>query len=260
MRHLAAPGAVLVFDETGQEKKGGATAGFGRQYTGTTGQVSNAVVAVYCTYASALRHCLIDSDLYVQKHWTKDPQRCERAGLGGDFISMCGTQPCATDQPRAPGRSTKGSSRAPDRACPPFVQEGKLLVTWQTLQLDSGGWGKGQLPALVAWTGAPACTAWRHGPRDRARNRRPSVGSRAPPGRGCRAHGRRSRRHGRHERVVEQSGACRGAAAPHERPSTRSGDEKQLRAEIDRAGFTVLPYTHPYCPIRTRTARAVTGR
>ncbi|MFD1276601.1 IS701 family transposase [Streptomyces kaempferi] len=85
VRHLAAPGAVLVFDETGQEKKGESTAGVGRQYTGTTGQVSNAVVAVYCTYASALGHCLIDGDLYVQEHWTTDPQRCERAGLGGNF-------------------------------------------------------------------------------------------------------------------------------------------------------------------------------
>ncbi|MET8537899.1 IS701 family transposase [Streptomyces sp. NPDC005065] len=85
VRHLQAPGAVMVFDETGQEKKGCATAGVGRQYTGTTGQVSNAVVAVYCTYASALGHCLIDGDLYVQKHWAKDPERCERAGLGQDF-------------------------------------------------------------------------------------------------------------------------------------------------------------------------------
>jgi SRSO17 transposase len=85
VRHLAGPGAVLVFDETGQEKKGSATAGVGRQYTGTTGQVSNAVVAVYCTYASALGHCLIDGDLYVQEHWAKDPDRCERAGLGQDF-------------------------------------------------------------------------------------------------------------------------------------------------------------------------------
>ncbi|WP_374227363.1 IS701 family transposase [Streptomyces sp. AC512_CC834] len=85
VRHLTAPGAVLVFDETGQEKKGTATAGVGRQYTGTTGQVSNAVVAVYCTYASALGHCLIDGDLYVQEHWAKDPDRCERAGLGQDF-------------------------------------------------------------------------------------------------------------------------------------------------------------------------------
>ena len=85
VRHLQTPGATLVFDETGQEKKGTTTAGVGRQYTGTTGQVSNAIVAVYCTYASALGHCLIDGDLYVQKHWAMDPERCEQAGLGPDF-------------------------------------------------------------------------------------------------------------------------------------------------------------------------------
>ena len=83
VRYLAAPGAVLVFDETGQEKKGEATAGVGRQYTGTTGQVSNAVVAVYCTFASPLGHCLIDGDLYVQNHWAQDPDRCARPGWDG---------------------------------------------------------------------------------------------------------------------------------------------------------------------------------
>jgi SRSO17 transposase len=99
VRHLAAPGAVLVFDETGQEKKGEASAGVGRQYTGTTGQVSNAVVAVYRTYASKLGHCLIDGDLYVQEHWAKDPGRCEQAGLGRDFTSRTKTA-IALDQAR----------------------------------------------------------------------------------------------------------------------------------------------------------------
>jgi len=99
VRHLAAPGAVLVFDETGQEEKGEATAGVGRQYTGTTGQVSNAVVAVYCTFASTLGHCLIDGDLYVQKHWAQDPERCERAGLGRDFTFRTKTT-IALDQAR----------------------------------------------------------------------------------------------------------------------------------------------------------------
>ncbi|MFI0717721.1 hypothetical protein [Streptomyces sp. NPDC021224] len=31
---------------------------------------------------------------------------------------------------------------------------------WQTLQLDPDSWNVSQLPALVACTGAPACTAW----------------------------------------------------------------------------------------------------
>ncbi|MFD7880195.1 hypothetical protein ACFV5G_40040 [Streptomyces sp. NPDC059766] len=33
---------------------------------------------------------------------------------------------------------------------------------WQTLQLDTDSWSESQLPALVEWTSAPACTAWIH--------------------------------------------------------------------------------------------------
>jgi hypothetical protein len=60
VRHLAAPGAVLVFDE----KKGTATAGVGRQ----------------CRRRGVLRlrqrarTLSSRRRLYVQEHWTKDPQ------------------------------------------------------------------------------------------------------------------------------------------------------------------------------------------
>src|SRR6266542_5108481 len=40
--HLGDPGAVLVVDETGDLKKGTATVGVQRQYTGTAGRVENA--------------------------------------------------------------------------------------------------------------------------------------------------------------------------------------------------------------------------
>lgn len=80
-RHLADPDAGLVFDETGQEKAGTHTAGVGRQYTGTAGKITNAVVAVYTTYASQHGHCLIDGDLYAQKGWFTDPERFARAGF-----------------------------------------------------------------------------------------------------------------------------------------------------------------------------------
>ncbi len=52
IEHLGDPGAVLVVDETGDVKKGTATAGVARQYTGTAGRVENAQVAVYLTYAA----------------------------------------------------------------------------------------------------------------------------------------------------------------------------------------------------------------
>jgi SRSO17 transposase len=82
-RHLGG-GGVLIFDETGDLKKGTSTAGVGRQYTGTAGRIENALVGVYATYATATGHALIDRDLYVQKGWFTDPQRMAKAGFGAD--------------------------------------------------------------------------------------------------------------------------------------------------------------------------------
>ena len=55
IEHLGDPGAVLVVDETGDVKKGTATAGVQRQYTGTAGRIENAQVAVYLGYAAPAR-------------------------------------------------------------------------------------------------------------------------------------------------------------------------------------------------------------
>ena len=52
VEHLGDPDAVLVADETGDLKKGTATAGVQRQYTGTAGRIENSQVAVYLGYAS----------------------------------------------------------------------------------------------------------------------------------------------------------------------------------------------------------------
>lgn len=80
-RHLGADGGVLIFDETGQGKKGTATAAVGRQYSGTMGRVENVIVAVYTTYATERGHALIDRDLYVQEDWFADPDRMAKAGF-----------------------------------------------------------------------------------------------------------------------------------------------------------------------------------
>src|SRR5437773_813693 len=79
--HLADPGAVLVVDETGDLKKGTASAGVARQYTGTAGRVENCQVAVFLSYAARGGHALIDRDLYLPKSWTADPARCAAAGI-----------------------------------------------------------------------------------------------------------------------------------------------------------------------------------
>jgi SRSO17 transposase len=76
--------AVLVVDETGDLKKGTATAGVQRQYTGTAGRTENAQVAVYLTYAARAGHAMIDRELYLPKSWTADPARCAAAGIPED--------------------------------------------------------------------------------------------------------------------------------------------------------------------------------
>jgi SRSO17 transposase len=78
---LGDPDAVLVVDETGDLKKGAATPGVQRQYTGTAGRIENAQVAVYLGYAAPRGHALIDRELYLPKSWTGDPERCREAGI-----------------------------------------------------------------------------------------------------------------------------------------------------------------------------------
>ena len=65
IEHLGDPGGVLVADETGDVKKGTATPGVQRQYTGTAGRIENAQVAVYLGYAARRGHALIDRELYL---------------------------------------------------------------------------------------------------------------------------------------------------------------------------------------------------
>ena len=79
--HLGDPGAILVIDETGDVKKGTATVGVQRQYTGTAGRIENCQVAVYLTYASERGHALMDRALYLPKAWTDDGERLAAAGV-----------------------------------------------------------------------------------------------------------------------------------------------------------------------------------
>ncbi len=82
--HLGDPDAVLVVDETGDVKKGTATVGVQRQYTGTAGRIENAQVGVYLVYAGERGHAFIDRALYLPKSWTGDAQRSAEAGVPAD--------------------------------------------------------------------------------------------------------------------------------------------------------------------------------
>jgi len=72
---LGAPGGVLVLDDTGFPKKGIHSAGVARQYSGTLGRVDNCQVGVFCGYASAHGHTLVDRRLYLAESWLADPAR-----------------------------------------------------------------------------------------------------------------------------------------------------------------------------------------
>jgi SRSO17 transposase len=84
LEHFADPGAVLVVDETGDLKRGTATVGTQRQYTGTAGRTENAQVAVYLAYAAVAGSAFLDRALYLPRSWTSDPARCRAAGVPQD--------------------------------------------------------------------------------------------------------------------------------------------------------------------------------
>ncbi|WP_078911421.1 IS701 family transposase [Streptomyces sp. NRRL WC-3742] len=79
--HLRDEDAVLVVDETGDLKKGTASVGVQRQYTGTAGRIENSQVAVYLVYSVPAGHAAIDRRLYIPRSWTQDPDRCRTAGI-----------------------------------------------------------------------------------------------------------------------------------------------------------------------------------
>ena len=70
---------VLIFDDTGFEKKGKASVGVARQYSGTLGKVGNCQVAVTCCYADARASWPVAVRLYLPKEWSEDPERLKRA-------------------------------------------------------------------------------------------------------------------------------------------------------------------------------------
>jgi SRSO17 transposase len=79
VEHLGGPDAVLVIDESGQEKSGTATAGVKRQYVGCAGKITNAVNVVYATYAGRRGHAVVAARLYLPEEWANDSERRQAA-------------------------------------------------------------------------------------------------------------------------------------------------------------------------------------
>lgn len=79
---LGADDGVLIVDETGFLRKGTASTGVQRQYTGTAGRIENTQVGVFLAYASSKGRALIDRRLYLpDASWSQDAERRARAGV-----------------------------------------------------------------------------------------------------------------------------------------------------------------------------------
>ena len=73
--------AIGVVDETGFLKKGTASVGVQRQYSGTAGRIENCQIGVFLSYASSHGHVFLDRRLYLPESWCADKDRCERAKI-----------------------------------------------------------------------------------------------------------------------------------------------------------------------------------
>jgi SRSO17 transposase len=77
--------AVLVVDETADEKSSDGCAGASRQYSGTVGGTALCQVAVTLTYAAPAGHALVNRALYLPEGWAADEERRELAGVPGEI-------------------------------------------------------------------------------------------------------------------------------------------------------------------------------
>jgi SRSO17 transposase len=70
---------VLIFDDTGFEKRGRHSVGVARQYTGTAGKVTNCQVTVNCHYAERTLAWPVATRLYLPQEWAADGERRQQA-------------------------------------------------------------------------------------------------------------------------------------------------------------------------------------
>jgi SRSO17 transposase len=80
-RLVGGPGGVLVVDDTALPKKGALSVGVARQYCGQLGKKANCQALVSLTLARGEVPVPVGLRLFLPDEWTRDPDRCARAGV-----------------------------------------------------------------------------------------------------------------------------------------------------------------------------------
>jgi SRSO17 transposase len=76
---------VLIIDDTGFAKRGTASVGVARQYSGTLGKVGNCQIAVTCCYSDPQASWPVAVRLYLPQTWAYDPERRYQARVPAEI-------------------------------------------------------------------------------------------------------------------------------------------------------------------------------
>jgi len=69
---------ILIFDESGFQKKGNDSVGVAKQYCGSIGKVDNCQVGVFAGYASPKGYSLVDKRIFIPEKWFTDEYEKKR--------------------------------------------------------------------------------------------------------------------------------------------------------------------------------------
>src|SRR5690242_18091050 len=112
--HLGDGDAVLIVDETADEKSSADAAGAARQYSGTVGGIALCQVAVTVTYATGRGHALIDRALYLPETCAADEEHRELAGIPEEVLFATKPQLAGALLKRAHSRGIRAAVVAGD--------------------------------------------------------------------------------------------------------------------------------------------------
>lgn len=178
-RELGEADGVLVFDPSSFPKKGRASVGVARQWSGRLGKVDNCQVGVYLAYVARREHALVDMRLYLPQEWAQDKQRRQKAGVSPEVrfatrhalaLQMLDEHAAALPHRWIAGDDEMGRSSAFRRALRERKEQYLLMVPSNTTvrDLDSptpayagrGRRPKSQFQRVDRWAAALSASVW----------------------------------------------------------------------------------------------------